>query len=79
MWASSEVRAIRRLEQVKKVNKKAKLMSIKKSILDRDFRDMSRKLAPLVPAADSHLCDSSNYSIEQSFKTILKIIELKKY
>ena len=79
MWASSEVRAIRRLEQVKKVNKKAELTSIKKSILDRDFRDMSRKLAPLVPAVDSHLCDNSNYSIEQSFKTILKIIKLKKY
>ena len=79
LWASSEIRAKRRLEQVKKVNKKAKLTSIKKSILDRDFRDMSRKLAPLIPAADSHLCDNSNYSIEQSFKTILKIIKTKQY
>ena len=79
MWASSEVRAIRRLEQVKKVNKKAKLTSIQKSIIERDLRDMSRKLAPLIPAADSYLCDNSNYSIEQSFKTILKIIKAKKY
>ena len=79
MWASTEVRAARRLEQVKKVNKKAKLNIIRKSIIDRDLRDMSRKLAPLIPAADSHLCDNSNYSIEQSFKTILKIIKSKKY
>ena len=77
MWASSEVRASRRLEQVKKVNKKAKLSYIRKSIMDRDFRDMSRKIAPLMPAADSYLCDNSNYSIEQSFKTILRIIKQK--
>ena len=79
MWASSEVRAIRRLKQVKKVNKKAKLNSISRSIIDRDLRDMSRKLAPLIPAADSYLCDNSNYSIEQSFKAILKIITEKEY
>ncbi len=79
MWASSEVRAIRRLKQVKKVNKKAKLNSISRSIIDRDLRDMSRKLAPLIPAADSYLCDNSNYSIEQSFKAILKIITEKEH
>jgi cytidylate kinase len=77
MWASSKIRAKRRYDQVKKTSKKAKLSSIYKEIEKRDLRDMSRKFAPMVPAADSYLIDNTNYDIPQTFNAILKILSEK--
>ena len=77
MWASSKIRAKRRYDQVKKTSKKAKLLSIHKEIDKRDLRDMSRKIAPMIPAADSYLIDNTNYDIPQTFNAILKILNEK--
>ena len=77
MWASSKVRAKRRYDQVKKTSKKAKLSSIHKEIDKRDLRDMTRKIAPMVPAANSFLIDNTNYDIPQTFNAILKILNIK--
>jgi len=74
MWASSKIRAKRRYDQVKKTSKRAKLSSINKEIDKRDLRDMNRKVAPMVPAADSYLIDNTNYDIPQTFNAILKIL-----
>ena len=77
MWASSKIRAKRRYDQVKKTSKKAKLLSIHKEIDRRDLRDMTRKVAPMIPAADSYLIDNTNYDIPQTFNAILKILNKK--
>ena len=77
MWASSKIRAKRRYDQVKKTSKKAKLSSIHKEIDKRDIRDMTRSVAPMVPAADSYLIDNTNYDIPQTFNAILKILNEK--
>ena len=77
MWASSKIRAKRRYDQAKKTRKKAKLSSIHKEIDKRDLRDMTRKVAPMVPAADSYLIDNTNYDIPQTFNAILKILSEK--
>ena len=77
MWASSKIRAKRRYDQVKKTSKKAKLSSIHKEIDRRDLRDMTRKVAPMIPAADSYLIDNTNYDIPQTFNAILKILSKK--
>ena len=77
MWASSKVRAKRRYDQVKKTSKEAKLSSIHEEIDKRDFRDMDRKIAPMIPAADSYLIDNTNYDIPQTFNAILKILNEK--
>ena len=77
MWASSKIRAKRRYDQVKKTSKKAKLLSIHKEIDRRDLRDMTRKVAPMIPAADSYLIDNTNYDIPQTFNAILKILNEK--
>tara|TARA_B110000483_G_C18139885_1_gene520985 strand:- start:209 stop:841 length:633 start_codon:yes stop_codon:yes gene_type:complete len=75
LWASSEVRAKRRYLQVKKAGENRKFKDILTDIIARDMRDMSRKVAPLHPAADSYLIDNSNLDIEQCFNKILKIIK----
>ena len=77
MWASSKVRAKRRYDQVKKTSKEAKLSSIHEEIDKRDLRDMNRKVAPMIPAADSYLIDNTNYDIPQTFNAILKILNKK--
>ena len=77
MWASSKIRAKRRYDQVKKTSKKAKLSSIHREIDKRDLRDMTRKVAPMVPAADSYLIDNTNCDIPQTFNAILKILNEK--
>jgi len=75
LWANSKIRAQRRYQQIKKTRKNRKFSTILEEIKLRDFRDMSRKIAPLCPAEDSYLIDNSNLDIEQCFNRILKIIK----
>jgi len=78
LWANSKIRAQRRYQQIKKAEKNRKFDTILDEIKLRDFRDMSRKIAPLQPAEDSYLIDNSNLDIEQCFNKILKIIKKNK-
>ena len=75
LWAKVEIRAQRRHLQFKKSRKTNKFTDILDEITIRDFKDMSRNIAPLRPAEDSYLIDNSNLDIEQSFNKILKIIK----
>lgn len=42
---------------------------------ERDFRDANRSEAPLKPAADAHLLDTTNLSIERAFDAAVRIID----
>ncbi|MDC0557487.1 (d)CMP kinase [Pelagibacterales bacterium] len=75
LWAKVEIRAQRRLLQIKKSRKTSKFSDILDEVALRDMKDMSRKTAPLQPAEDSYLIDNSNLDIEQCFNRILKIIK----
>ena len=75
LWANSKIRAQRRYQQIKKARKNRNFDTILEEIKLRDFRDMSRKIAPLQPAEDSYLIDNSNLDIEQCFNKVLKIIK----
>ena len=77
LWAASKVRAKRRYEQLRKDGKNVSYSKIFSEINVRDRKDMSRKIAPLMPAANSVLLDTSYIDIEQAFNAIKKII-LKK-
>ena len=74
MWAASEVRAKRRYKQLRKNGKKASFSKIFSEINARDRKDMTRKIAPLMPAANSVLLDTSYIDIEQAFNAIKQII-----
>jgi cytidylate kinase len=77
MWASSYIRAQRRASQIAETNKKPNISQIHNSIKTRDMRDMTRKTAPLVPAADSYLICTDFSDKEVTFNTIIKIIKKK--
>ena len=74
LWAASEVRAKRRYEQLRKNGKNVSYSKIFSEINSRDRKDMTRKIAPLMPAANSVLLDTSYIDIEQAFNALKKII-----
>ena len=74
LWAASEVRAKRRYQQLRKNGKNVSYNKIFSEINDRDRKDMTRKIAPLMPAANSVLLDTSYIDIEQVFNSLKKII-----
>ena len=74
LWADAETRAKRRYEQIKRNGKKVSYYEIFREINARDRKDLTRKIAPLIPASNSVLLDTSYIDIEQVFKALIKII-----
>lgn len=77
LTASVKVRAARRFEQLADKDGSAALEEIEKEILERDHRDMNRKIAPLKQAEDAVLFDTSDYSIEEVIQEVIRIINEK--
>lgn len=75
--ASSEVRAKRRCLQLEANNKPADYETILKEIQERDDRDRNRPVAPLKPAEDAFIIDSSDMDIETVVKTAVDYIKSK--
>ena len=73
LTASPEVRAERRYKQLKEKGIDANLRALSRDLQERDDRDTKRVVAPLVPAPDSQVLDSSTLSIEQVVDRILKL------
>lgn len=63
--ASAEARAERRYKQLQSQGKDDSLAALLADIKARDERDMNRAVAPLKPAADAIIIDSTELSIEQ--------------
>ena len=74
LWADAEIRAKRRYKQLGKNAKNVSYSKIFSEINVRDRKDMTRKIAPLMPAANSVLLDTSYIDIEQAFNAIKQII-----
>ena len=73
LTASPEVRAERRYKQLKEKGIDANLRALSRDLRERDERDTKRAVAPLAPAPDSQVLDSSALSIEQVADLILKL------
>jgi len=72
--ASPESRAMRRYLEVKDTSGQ-NLESVKKDMLKRDKNDSTRKLAPLKPATDAVIIDSTDLSIEEVVDRLYKIVD----
>ncbi len=64
LTASPEERAIRRHKQLNDKGIDVSLAAVSRDIADRDRRDSERSVAPLRPAEDARIVDSSGQSIE---------------
>jgi len=65
LTARPEIRAERRYKQLIDKGIAANLASLSRDLEERDARDRNRSIAPLVPASDSQVLDSSTLSIEE--------------
>ena len=75
LTASAESRAERRVKQLQGMGLDVKINDILSNIQARDKRDMERTVAPLKPAEDAYIIDSSELSIENVFKLMTDYID----
>ncbi|MGA1804860.1 (d)CMP kinase [Rhizobium sp. HT1-10] len=73
--ASPEIRARRRYDEITGNGGAADYQAIFDDVKRRDERDMGRADSPLRPAADAHLLDTSEMSIEAAFQAAKIIID----
>lgn len=73
--ASSEARARRRFLEQQDQDGALSEAEILQTVTQRDQRDQSRSVAPLIKAHDAHLLDTTNLDIEAAFQAALEIIE----
>ena len=73
--ASPETRANRRFLELQAKGENVTEAGVLADVAARDARDSNRAHSPQKPAADAHLLDTSNLSIEAAFRAALDIIE----
>ena len=65
--ASPEVRARRRLAELRARGAKVSGETVRREMRERDARDAERDVSPLVPASDAYLLDTTNLDIDAAF------------
>lgn len=75
LTASAEERARRRQAQLQQAGQPADITAILQDIQARDERDANRATAPLMPAADAQILDSTTLSIEQVVDQIMAQVQ----
>ncbi len=73
LTASAAERALRRYNQLKEKGSGASLSALSREIAERDARDSSRAVAPLVPASDAEVIDSTGLAVAE---VVDRVIEL---
>jgi cytidylate kinase len=77
LTASAEERARRRYEQLLAKGESVSLPRLLADIEERDARDSSREVAPLLPAEDAVVIDSTAIPIDEVFATVMKEVAAK--
>ena len=73
LTASAEERAERRYKQLKEKGIEATLAGLAEAIRERDARDSSRQTAPLKPASDAHIIDTTELSIDEVEQAVVEL------
>ncbi len=74
LTASAEERARRRYKQLKEKGVGANLAALSLDIAERDRRDATRSIAPLKPAEDAVILDSTELSADAVFERMLQAL-----
>ena len=75
--ASAEERAQRRFNQLQDKGFNVSIAQILSEIKERDFRDRNRAVAPLRPADDALVIDSTSLTIDEVVNQVLELTKLK--
>lgn len=74
LTASLDARAHRRLAELQARGESAQLETVRNEIRERDFRDETRSVAPLKPADDAILVDTSGLQIDEVVEKLLNVV-----
>jgi cytidylate kinase len=77
LTASAEVRAKRRYEELLAKGMQADYKQVLDEMVQRDYQDSHRAIAPLKQADDAVLVDTSDMNLEQVVDTLNKIVKEK--
>ncbi len=75
LTASLEARAKRRYLEYQNKGYKDSYEDILKSIRQRDYNDSHRKIAPLIPAKDAIILDTTEYTLDEVVDIIFDIVK----
>ncbi len=75
LTASPEIRAKRRFDELVEKGQEVKYEDVLADVIERDYNDSHREIAPLKPAEDSKLADTSGLTLEESISLIINIIK----
>jgi cytidylate kinase len=76
LTATVEVRAKRRLNQLKEKNVDITFEEVMKDVISRDSQDSEREHAPLAVASDAYVIDTTNDTLDDTVNRVIQ--ELKK-
>ncbi len=74
LTASAEVRAKRRYDELIAKGQTVEYKDVYEDMLQRDYNDMNREIAPLKQAEDAVLADTSEYSFDGSLELLINIV-----
>jgi len=77
LTARPEVRAQRRVSELRSMGHEISFETIFEELKERDHADMERKISPLLPAPDAFCLDTSNLDADGAFKAALQLVEQK--
>ncbi len=77
LTASAEERAQRRFKELQAKGSTVSYQAVLDELIERDYNDSHREIAPLKPAEDSVLLDTTGISLEGQVEKIINIIKEK--
>lgn len=77
LTASPEIRAKRRYAELKERGQEIDYHQLLQDIIDRDYQDSHRTVAPLKPSETSVVLDTSELAFEESLHKLIEIIKEK--
>jgi CMP/dCMP kinase len=73
LTATPEERALRRHKQLKDKGSDVSLPALSREIAERDLRDQTRQVAPLRPASDACVIDSTGVTVQAIVRQVLEM------
>ena len=77
LTADPEERAMRRFKELKEKGSNVTFEEVLEDLKVRDYNDSHREIAPLKPAEDSVIVNTTGMTLEESIDTIVKTVEEK--
>jgi len=74
LTATPEERALRRYKQLKDKGSDVSLPALSREIAERDLRDQTRQVAPLRPAPDAEVIDSTGLTVEAVVARVMELL-----